>query len=89
MLRLTPWASLLIVALVALIVRQVPGNVRLRGRAVAFARAFAHGPWLPLLLGVATGVATFWVWGVSLAIAVVAYWRDMAVRTGEEVPHGA
>lgn len=34
-------------------------------------------------------VATFWVWGVSLAIAVVAYWRDMAVRTGEEVPHGA
>ena len=34
-------------------------------------------------------VATFWVWGVSLAIAVVAYWRDMAVRTGEELRHGA
>jgi len=71
MLRLTPWASLLIVALVALIVRQVPGNVRLRGRAVAFARAFAHGPWFPLLLGVATGVATFWVWGSLSRSAVV------------------
>jgi hypothetical protein len=34
-------------------------------------------------------VATFWVWGVSLTIAVAAYWRDMAVRAGEAVRHTA
>ena len=58
MLRLTPWASLLIVVLMAVLVRQVPPTVHLRGRVVAFARAFVHGPWLPLLLGVATGLAS-------------------------------
>ena len=71
MLRLTPWASLLIVVLMAVLVRQVPPNVHMRGRVVAFARAFAHGPWLPLLLGVATGLATWWVWGSLDRSAVV------------------
>jgi hypothetical protein len=63
MLHLTPWASLLAVVLVALIVRRMPANARLRGPVAAYARRFAHGPWLPLLLAVATGVATYWVWG--------------------------
>jgi hypothetical protein len=75
MLNLTPWASFLIVVLVvvlvAVIVRLVPADVRLRGRIVALGRTFAHGPWLPLLIGVATGVATFWVWGSLSRSAVV------------------
>ena len=71
MLQLTPWASLLLVVLVALIVRLVPAQARLRGRVVAYARTFAHGAWLPTLLGVATGVATLWVWGSLTRTAVV------------------
>ena len=71
MLGLTPWASLLIVVLMAVLVRQVPPTVHMRGRVVAFARAFVHGPWLPLLIGVATSLATWWVWGSLSRSAVV------------------
>ena len=71
MLRLTPWASLVIVLVVAALVRLVPRSARLRGRPIAFARQFAHGPSLPLLVGLATGVATLWVWGSLSRTAVV------------------
>ena len=71
MLRLTPWASLLIVVLVAVLVRRVPPNAHLRGPVVAFGRGFLHGPWMPLLLGAATGAATLWVWGSLTQTAVV------------------
>src|SRR4029079_2758739 len=67
MLNLTPWVSLAAVLVVALILRQVPRDVRLKGSVVAYARWFAHSPWVPLLLGVATGAATWWVWGESFA----------------------
>ncbi len=67
MLNLTPWVSLAAVLVVALILRQVPRDVRLKGSAVAYARWFAHSPWVPLLLAVATGAATWWVWGESFA----------------------
>ncbi|HEX7981287.1 MAG TPA: glycosyltransferase family 39 protein [Gemmatimonadaceae bacterium] len=71
MLQLTPWASLLIVVLVAALLRLVPPGVHLRGRIVAYARLFAHGPWMPLLIGFATGAATWWVWGSLAPSAVV------------------
>ena len=71
MLRLTPWASFLIVVLVAVLVRRVPPNTHLRGRTVAYARLFIHGPWMPLLLGLATGAATWWVWGSLTQTPVV------------------
>jgi len=63
MLNLTPWFSLAVVLIVAMLVRLVPRSVRLRGRVVAVARAFAHGPGLPVLIALASGVATYWVWG--------------------------
>ena len=71
MLHLTPWASLLIVLLVAVLVRRVPRNAHLRGPVVPYARLFLHGPWMPVLLGVATGAATWWVWGSLTQTSVV------------------
>src|SRR4051812_27526086 len=71
MLHLTPWTSLLVVALVALLVRQVPPNAHLRGRIVPYARLLLHGPWMPVLLGFATGIATLYVWGSLSHSAVV------------------
>src|SRR5512133_2842487 len=71
MLNLTPWLSLVIVLVIAGLVRLVPPTVRLRGRIVAFARAFAHGPLLPVVIGVATGVASLWVWGSLSRSAVI------------------
>src|SRR5258705_11549378 len=71
MLRLTPWASLRLVVLGAVLVRRVPPNAHLRGRFAAYARMFLHGPWMPVLLGVATGAATWWVWGSLTQTAVV------------------
>ena len=57
--------------LVAVLVRRVPPNAHLRGRTVAYARLFVHGPWMPALLGLATGAATWWVWGSLTQTAVV------------------
>src|SRR4051794_26467966 len=71
MLHLAPWLSLVVVLGIAGLVRLVPPSVRLRGRVVTFARAFAYGPLLPALIGVATGVATYWVWGSLTRTSVV------------------
>ena len=65
MLGLSPWLSLLVVLVVALIARQLPEPRRSRGFASRSLRVLDG--WLaPLVIAVLTGLATWFVWG-SLA----------------------
>jgi hypothetical protein len=62
MLGVSPFLSLLIVVLVALIARQLPEARRRRGIAARTLQVL-DSPWVPLVIGVLTGLATWYVWG--------------------------
>ena len=70
MLQLSPWLSLLIVLVVALLARQIPERHRGRRRA-ARALELLDKRWMPLIIGVLTGAATWYVWGSLTRTAVV------------------
>jgi hypothetical protein len=70
MLGLSPWVSLLVVVLVALIARQVPEPRRRRGFAARTLQVLDTG-WAPLVIAVLTGAATWYVWGSLTRSAVV------------------
>ena len=70
MLGLTPWLSLLVVLLIALIARQVPESRRARGVAARVLQLL-HARWTPLLIAVLTSAATWCVWGSLNRSAVV------------------
>jgi hypothetical protein len=70
MLGLSPWLSLLFVLLVALVARQIPERRRSR-RLAARTLEVLDKPWVPVLIGVLTGLATFFVWGSLTRTAVV------------------
>src|SRR4051812_1584513 len=65
MLGLSPWLSLFVVLVVALVARQIPERRRSK-RLAARVLASLDLPWLPMAIGVLTGAATLFVWG-SLA----------------------
>src|SRR5919112_608673 len=62
MLGLTPWLSLLVVLLVALVARQMPESRRSRGVAARMLQLL-EGRWTPLVIAVLTSAATWYVWG--------------------------
>ena len=70
MLGLSPWLSLLVVLVVAMIARQIPERRRSR-RLAARTLETLDGPWAPVIVGVLTGLATFYVWGSLTRSAVV------------------
>jgi hypothetical protein len=70
MLGLSPWLSLLVVLTVALVARQIPEPRRSRRRA-ARVIALLDGRWTPVIIGVLTGAATWYVWGSVTRTAVV------------------
>ena len=70
MLGLSPWLSLLIVLVVALIARQMPDPRRSR-RIAARTLDLLDARWTPLVLGLLTGAATWFVWGSLTRTAVV------------------
>ena len=70
MLGLSPWLSLLIVLVVALLARQLPEPRRSR-RVAAKVLAVLDAAWVPAALGVLTGAATWFVWGSLTRTAVV------------------
>jgi hypothetical protein len=70
MLGLSPWLSLLFVLVVALVARQIPERRRSRRLAAPTLEALDR-PWVPVLIGVLTGLATFFVWGSLTRTAVV------------------
>ena len=70
MLGLSPWLSLLIVLVVALLARRLPEPRRSR-RIAARALAVLDGRWTPLVLGLLTGAATWYVWGSLARTSVV------------------
>jgi hypothetical protein len=70
MLGLSPWLSLLIVLVVALLARQLPEPRRSR-RVAAKVLEVLDAPWMPVVLGVLTGAATWFVWGSLTRTAVV------------------
>ena len=70
MLGLSPWLSLLLVLAVALLARQLP-EPRRRRRIAARALALLDGWWVPLVLGLLTGAATWFVWGSLTRTSVV------------------
>jgi len=70
MLGLSPWLSLLVVLLVAMVARQIPERRRSR-RLAARTLETLDGPWAPAIVGVLTGLATFYVWGSLTRSAVV------------------
>jgi len=70
MLGLSPWLSLLVVVLVALIARQLP-EARRRRRIAARTLQVLDSSWAPLVIAVLTGLATWYVWGSLSRSAVV------------------
>ena len=70
MLGLSPWLSLLIVLLVALVARQIPERRRRRRLAAPTLEALDSG-WVPVVIAVLTGLATLFVWGSLTRTAVV------------------
>ena len=70
MLGLSPWLSLLIVLVVALIARQLPDPRRSR-RVAARTLELLDSKWAPVVLGLLTGAATWYVWGSLTRTAVV------------------
>ena len=70
MLGLSPWLSLLIVLVVALLARLLPEPRRSR-RIAAKALELLDGPWVPVVLGILTGAATWFVWGSLTRTSVV------------------
>jgi hypothetical protein len=70
MLGLSPWLSLLVVLVVALLARQIPEPRRGRRRA-AHVLALLDSRWTPVVIGVLTGAATWYVWGSLTRTAVV------------------
>ena len=70
MLGLSPWLSLLLVLVVALIARQVPEPRRSK-RVAAKVLALLDARWTPVVLGALTGVATWYVWGALTRTPVV------------------
>jgi hypothetical protein len=70
MLGLSPWLSLLVVLVVALVARQVPETRRSRGIA-ARVLYLLHARWTPVMIAVLTSAATWYVWGSLNRSAVV------------------
>jgi hypothetical protein len=70
MLGLSPWLSLLVVLVVALVARQIPERRRTR-RLAAPTLEVLDSRWVPVVVGVLTGLATFFVWGSLTRTAVV------------------
>lgn len=70
MLGLTPWLSLLVVLIVALVARQVPETRRARGIAARVLQVL-HARWTPLVIALLTSAATLYVWGSLKRSAVV------------------
>src|SRR5215218_1060299 len=70
MLGLSPWLSLLVVLVVALLARQIPERRRSR-RLAARTLEVLDSPWAPAIVGVLTGLATLYVWGSLTRSAVV------------------
>ena len=62
MLGVSPWLSLLLVLVVALVARHVP-EPRRRRRIAAKTLALLDARWTPVVLGLLTGAATWFVWG--------------------------
>ena len=70
MLGLSPWLSLLTVLVVTLIARQLPEPRRSR-RVASRILALLDGRWVPVVLSVLTGIATWFVWGSLTRTSVV------------------
>jgi hypothetical protein len=70
MLGLSPWLSLLVVLVVALLARQLP-EPRRNKRYAARALAVLDGWQVPLVIAALTGLATWFVWGSLARTAVV------------------
>ena len=70
MLGLSPWLSLLIVLVVALLARLLPEPRRNR-RIAAKTLELLDNPWVPVVVGLLTGAATWYVWGSLTRTAVV------------------
>src|SRR4051812_32737639 len=70
MLGLSPWLSLLVVLLVVLLARQIPEPRRSK-RLASRILAVLDGRWTPVVIGVLTGLATFYVWGSLTRAPVV------------------
>ncbi|PYP77690.1 MAG: hypothetical protein DMD35_14125 [Gemmatimonadetes bacterium] len=70
MLGLSPWLSILVVLLLALVVRQIPEPRRSR-RLASRTLGVLDGRWTPVVVGVLTGVTTMFVWGSLSRTAVV------------------
>ena len=71
MLGLSPWLSLVVVLVVALVARRLPVPERIGRPAAARARRLASWRWTPIIAGVLTGLATWYVWGSLARSAVV------------------
>ena len=70
MLGLSPWLSLLVVLVVAMLARQIPESRRSR-RLAARVLGLLESRWTPIVIGVLTGAATVFVWGSLTRTAVV------------------
>ena len=70
MLGLSPWLSLLVVLVVALVARQIPER-RSRRRIAARTLEMLDGVSMPVVVALLTGAATFFVWGSLTRTAVV------------------
>ena len=70
MLGLSPWLSLLVVLVVALVARQIPER-RSRRRIAARTLEILDGASVPVVVALLTGAATFFVWGSLTRTAVV------------------
>jgi hypothetical protein len=62
MLGLSPWLSLLLVLVVALLARRLPEPRRSR-RIAATTLSLLEARWTPVVIGLLTGAATWFVWG--------------------------
>ncbi|HKP16558.1 MAG TPA: hypothetical protein VJT85_10835 [Gemmatimonadaceae bacterium] len=70
MLGLSPWHSLLVVLVVALIARQIP-EPRPGKRRAGPVLSLLEGRWPPVVIGLLTGAATWFVWTTLTRTAVV------------------
>jgi hypothetical protein len=70
MLGLSPWLSLLLVVVVAMLSRRVPEPLR-SGPLATRILAVLDLPWTPAVIGVLTGAATWFVWGSLTRTSVV------------------